>query len=96
VGRPEELKAHLGAHRTFEIRLQGLAEDFLAVVRETPGVKAAFPRDEGVVFHTEEPETVNPQVVSALVRSSARIVSLSEQKHSLEEVYLSVMGGQGT
>ena len=94
VGKPDELKAHLGQHRTYSIRLAGPVDACLAVVRDTPGVKAALVENGEIVFHTDQPETANPQVVCSLVRSNAQIVSISENTHSLEEVYFAVMREQ--
>lgn len=91
IGKPEELKTHLGEHRTYRIRLSDATDNFLAVVQGVTGVNEAFIEDSEIVFHTNEPETTNPQVVRALVQANAGVLSVSEEVHSLEEVYLALM-----
>lgn len=51
-------------------------------------------RDRGhdwVRFQASDPERVNPRIVDRMASAGVRIVTLSEIKRSLEEVYLSVM-----
>jgi len=91
VGRPEELKAHLGEQRTYRIRLSDATDNFLAIVRSVTGVDGAFIENGEIVFHTNEPEMTNPQVVRALVQANSQVLTVSEESHSLEEVYLTLM-----
>jgi len=95
VGKPEELKAHLGEHRTYRIRLTKISDDYLAVARSITGVNAAIIENGEIVFHTNKPETTNPQVVRALVQANAEVLTVSEETHSLEEVYLALMEEKG-
>ena len=44
-----------------------------------------------VRFQSTDPERTNPQIVESMAAAGVRIVTLSEVKRSLEEVYLSVM-----
>ncbi len=44
-----------------------------------------------VRFQATEPEKLNPVIVESMAAAGVRIVTLSEVKRSLEEVYLSVM-----
>ena len=96
VGKPEELKGHLGEHQTYRIRLAGAIDDHLATVRGVMGADAVS-LDENkreIVFNTSDPETVNPLVIQALVQANARLLTISEESHSLEEVYLTLMKEQ--
>lgn len=96
VGKPAELKTHLGEHRIYRIRLSDIADNYLVIVRNVHGVNSAFPGEDRkeIVFHTKEPETANPQVVQALVQANANVLTVSEEVHSLEEVYLALFKEQ--
>jgi len=96
VGKPEELKAHLGEHRIYRIRLSDIANNYLAIVQNVPGVNSAFPDEDRkeIVYHTKAPETTNPQVIQALVQANANVLTVSEEMHSLEEVYLALFKEQ--
>lgn len=99
IGEPEELKAHLGEHRIYRIRLSDIADNYLAIVQNVPGVNSAFIENmehpdedrKEIVFHTKEPEATNPQIVRELVQANAKVLTISEEAHSLEEVYLALL-----
>ena len=42
-------------------------------------------------FFLDDPETANPIVIKALVEAGAEVQFVSEVRHSLEDVYLSVI-----
>ncbi len=42
-----------------------------------------------------DPRTDNPELVRALVEEGARIISVSEESASLEDVYLQLVGEAG-
>ncbi|MFQ6040752.1 MAG: ABC transporter ATP-binding protein [Candidatus Poribacteria bacterium] len=94
VGETENLKARLGEQRTYRVLLSDATDNFLAVVRSVTGVNEAFIENGEIVFHTNEPETTNPQVLQALVQANAKILTVSEEAHSLEEVYLALLKEQ--
>jgi ABC-2 type transport system ATP-binding protein len=94
VGKPAELKAHLGEHRTYRIRLSDATDNFLAVVQSITGVNEASIENGEIVFHTNEPELTNPQIVRALVQANAKVLTVSEEAHSLEDVYLALLKEQ--
>ncbi len=47
--------------------------------------------DDWIRFQTPDPEQVNPHIIESMAAAGVRIITLSEVKRSLEEVYLSVM-----
>ena len=55
------------------------------------GVKVREQGVDWVRFQARDPAAVNPQVIERISAAGIRIVTLSEVKRSLEEVYLSVM-----
>jgi ABC-2 type transport system ATP-binding protein len=94
VGETENLKAHLGEQRTYRTRLIDITDNFLAVVQSVTGVNEAFIENGEIVFHTNEPEKTNPQVARTLVQANAEVLTISEEAHSLEEVYLALLKEQ--
>ncbi|MGA8667432.1 MAG: hypothetical protein WB804_11260, partial [Candidatus Dormiibacterota bacterium] len=51
-------------------------------------------RPEGTssyVLNVADPRTIAPQVTRALVAAGADVVSISESRHSLEDVYLQLI-----
>lgn len=47
--------------------------------------------EDWIRFQAPDPEKVNPRIVESMAAAGVRIVTLSEVRRSLEEVYLSVM-----
>ena len=68
------------------------APDHVAVVRDVPGVRGADASDGILHVGADEPETVAPEVVRALVANGADIVELRPERPSLERIYFEVMG----
>jgi ABC-2 type transport system ATP-binding protein len=69
---------------------------FAATVRGLPFVKhvEVLPGDKGageLVISLDDPAARNPAIVQALVAAGAQIQFVNELKHSLEDVYLSLM-----
>ena len=98
VGKPEELKKHLSEHYTYRIRLAGSVKNYVAIVQGVSGVNTVELDEDRqeIVFRTSDPETVNPLIIQALVRENAKLLTISEDSLSLEEVYLALMKEQET
>jgi ABC-2 type transport system ATP-binding protein len=56
-----------------------------------PFVKNARRVDNKIVVGLDDPEAHNPAIVRALVETGADVQFVGELKHSLEDVYLSLM-----
>jgi ABC-2 type transport system ATP-binding protein len=90
VGTPEGLRRSLyGRHLV--VRLRALADDYAAAVRALPGVKTASTEDRQIVIGVDNPDEVTPSIVRALVSAGADVLSVVEEKHSLEDVYLNLV-----
>jgi len=63
----------------------------LALIEGLPFVKSAQRVDNKIVASLDDPETHNPAIVRALVAAGADVQFVGELKHSLEDVYLSLM-----
>jgi ABC-2 type transport system ATP-binding protein len=92
IDSPAALRGDVGG-RGLTIRLRdGVAPDHVAVVRDVPGVRGADASDGILHVGADEPETVAPEVVRALVANGADIVELRPERPSLERIYFEVMG----
>jgi ABC-2 type transport system ATP-binding protein len=91
VGRPDELRERLFTRSLVVETLTPIStpDD---VFNSTDGVESWRP--DGVssyVLTVADPRNVAPQVTRALVTAGADVVSISESRHSLEDVYLQLI-----
>jgi ABC-2 type transport system ATP-binding protein len=79
--------------RGLTIRLRdGTVGGQVDAVRAVRGVRAAEATDSVIHVGTDEPETVAPAVVRALVANGADIVELRPEQPTLERIYFEIMG----
>jgi ABC-2 type transport system ATP-binding protein len=91
VGRPDELRERLFSRSLIVETLTPLAAP-ADVFKSTDGVEHW--RLEGTssyVLDVTDPRTIAPKVTRALVGAGADVVSISESRHSLEDVYLQLI-----
>jgi len=67
------------------------ARTFVPVVQSLPFVTDVTVEDSRLVMQVEQPEEQNPILVKALVSAGAEVQFVTEVKHSLEEVYFSLI-----
>ena len=90
IGRPDELRDRLFT-KTLLIRTADPLPD-PAQVFVVPGVEHWQPDgDAGYLLTVNDARTAAPQVTRALVAAGADVLSLSEGRHSLEDVYLELI-----
>jgi len=90
VDTPANLRNRLFG-RTVVFHLRQADESTLALVRGLPFIKNAQRVDNKIVAGLDDPEAHNPAIVRALVETGADVQFVGELKHSLEDVYLSLM-----
>jgi len=56
-------------------------------------VRTAHAEGDTLTLELEDPETRNPELVDALAAAGARIRYVERLQHSLEDVYLRLVGG---
>jgi ABC-2 type transport system ATP-binding protein len=91
IGRPDELRERLFA-RTLSVRT-------LAPLSEPGRIFGGLPAVDGwredaaaaYVVTVSEPTIAAPAVARALVAAGADVLSISESRHSLEDVYLELV-----
>ncbi|MFI5287887.1 MAG: ATP-binding cassette domain-containing protein [Candidatus Dormibacteria bacterium] len=91
VGRPDELRERLFTRSLVVETLYPLvAPD--DVFSSTDGVESWRPEGpSSYMLSVTDPRSIAPQVTRALVAAGADVVSISESRHSLEDVYLQLI-----
>ncbi len=77
--------------RTVEFQLKRVEPALADRARAWPFVKHVEVEDNRLRLALDEPETANPVIVKALVEAGAEVQFVSEVRHSLEDVYLSLI-----
>jgi len=90
VDSPTNLRNRLFG-RTVVFHLRYADDSTLALVKGLPFIKNAQRVDNKIVAGLDDPEAHNPAIVRALVETGADVQFVGELKHSLEDVYLSLM-----
>jgi ABC-2 type transport system ATP-binding protein len=92
IDSPAALRGSIGA-RGLSVRLGGPpTADQLGAVRAIDGVTAATSNDGVLRVGADDPESVAPHVVRALVTAGGDIVEVRTERTSLEQIYFDVMG----
>jgi len=93
IGRPDELRDRLFA-KTLTVRTRDPLDEPGGVFTGLPAVEA-WRQDgaAGYILTVSDPTAAAPAVTRALVAANADVLSISESRHSLEDVYLELIGG---
>ena len=92
IDSPAALRGALGGHG-LSVRLrQAVSSEQFGAVRAVHGVRGAAMGDGVLQVGADEPESVAPDVIRALVASGADIVEVRPEQASLERVYFEIMG----
>lgn len=94
TGAPAELRRDLQGSKTI-LHLVGPQPQVLEAVRRLPFAQEAHAEGERIVIPVDDPDTQNPQIVRQAVLAGGEIRYVTEHRASLEEVYLSLVGGGG-
>ena len=74
------------------MRVEGEAGRWLPVTQGLPFVESANVHDGALALTMPDPERDNPRLVEALVGAGAAIRYVEPMEHSLEDVYLELVG----
>jgi ABC-2 type transport system ATP-binding protein len=91
VDTPANLRSSLFGRGT-RVRVAGDATAWEATARALPFVRHVDARDGALSIALDDPDTQNPPLVQALVAAGAQIRYVEPIVHSLEEVYLQLVG----
>jgi ABC-2 type transport system ATP-binding protein len=92
-GSPRELRASLFGIGTV-VRIVGDGALYVPVVRSLPFVHEVRTDGETLTVQLDDPDQRNPDLVDALRAAGARIRYVERLQHSLEDVYLRLVGGR--
>jgi ABC-2 type transport system ATP-binding protein len=81
--------------RKVVLQVANLTPEITAAVKALPFVKSAEQADGGLSIAVEKPEEQNPALVRAVLQAGGDVQFLTEMKHSLEDVYFSLVGESG-
>ena len=90
IGQPDELRAQLFT-RSLDVRVRAPLGDPKAVFDRVPGIEGWNHTPSGYMLNVADPDTAAPKLARALVAADADILSISEYRHSLEDVYLELI-----
>ncbi len=91
VGRPDELRAQL-FKRSLEVQLRAVLADPASLFSEVSAVEGWEARaSSSYLLSVSDPDAAAPEVARALVHAGADILSITESRHSLEDVYLELV-----
>ncbi len=94
VDTPTNLRKQIYGRKVV-FHLRAADDALLARVRALPFVKEAQRVENKFVLGLDDPETHNPALVRLLVEAGADVQFVGELRHSLEDVYLSLVGETG-
>ena len=93
IGETSEIRKSLWKNRVFTVTLASGFDksmaDKLAKISLIGNVK---PKKNVIQYETDKPDEANPQVVNAIVNLGGKIVTLQEERKSLEDIYLRIIG----
>ncbi|MCG8348249.1 MAG: ABC transporter ATP-binding protein [Chloroflexales bacterium] len=90
---PANLRAALFGQGT-QVRVTGDASLFAGAVRTLPFVHNVTTHDSTLSITLDDPDAYNPILIQALVQAGAAIRYVEPMQHSLEEVYLELVGNE--
>jgi ABC-2 type transport system ATP-binding protein len=94
IGKPDELRDQLFA-KTLTVRTRASLDQPDSVFGGLPAVDGWRPEGAGVyVLTVSDPAVAAPAVTRALVAAEADVLSISESRRSLEDVYVELIGAE--
>ena len=93
LDEPAALRRRLFGRAT-TIRLAGPADGYREAIVALDFVQSVAASGGDLSIELDDPQSRNPIVVRRLVEAGAEIVSVGEREHSLEEVYLQLIGDE--
>jgi ABC-2 type transport system ATP-binding protein len=95
VDSPDRLRAAL-FQQGVEVRMTSDAAGFINTAKVLPFVKNAIATDKTLTVEMDDPDGQSPALVQALIAAGAQIRSVEPISHSLEEVYMELVGAKKT
>jgi len=90
IGNPKELARGLFA-RTISITMQKIPPSLLKDISSLDFISQQQVNGNQLILNVRNPEQDNPRVVSWLIKQGLQVQFVTEEEHSLEDVYLKLM-----
>ena len=94
IGNPKDLAKGLFT-RTITITMQNIPSTLLKDIESLGLVSQAQVKGKQLILNVRNPEEDNPQVLSWLLKQGLQVQFVSEEEHSLEDVYLKLIEEAG-
>jgi ABC-2 type transport system ATP-binding protein len=88
---PDHLRLELFG-RGLEVKIIGDSHAYIEAVRALPFVRNASANDGVLQVSLDDPDAQSPSLVQALIAAGAQIRSVEPISHSLEDVYIELVG----
>jgi len=88
---PQRIKYSAYGRRVV-IRLERLSDRIASIIHGMDRVRHVESRGNELVIDVDDPETDNADIVSTIVGAGGRIQYVGEQRHTLEEAYIKLVG----
>jgi ABC-type multidrug transport system ATPase subunit len=94
VGNPKDLAKGLFT-RTINITIKKIPSTLLKDIESFSLVSQAHVQGNQLLVNVKNPEEDNPQIITWLLKQGLQIQFISEEEHSLEDVYLKLIEEAG-
>jgi ABC-2 type transport system ATP-binding protein len=92
IGETSELRKSLFTKRVFAITLlPGFDKTVIEKLSEVGSIDNLKLRKNTLQYETDKPDQVNPTIVQRIVQSGGKIVTLQEERKTLEDVYMKII-----
>ncbi|TRO55009.1 ABC transporter ATP-binding protein [Candidatus Bathyarchaeota archaeon] len=92
VGSPEDLERNISSRNTV-VHLESIIDSVLAAVKRLKAVKIVSTNENKLILEVDNPEKDNPQLVRTIVAAGGNIQYVTEERSTLEDVYLKLVRG---
>ncbi len=95
VGRMDDLRRRLGSSQTISVKVEcdTLSSAAILALQGIPGVRAAHPESFGTTVEVVPGSDVVAEITRILVENRLRIRAIRPQEPTLEDAYMSLIGG---
>jgi len=81
--------------RQVVVRLEALPDTIVETVGKLPFVEQLKQDENQLLVELKDPESNRPELVRCIVEAGGKILEVTEERHSLEEVYLALVQEEG-
>jgi ABC-2 type transport system ATP-binding protein len=93
IGETSELKKSLWKKRVFTVSLlPGFDKNAIEKLPNIVSIENLKLKKNILQYETDDPDKVNPIIVQRIVETGGEIVTLQEEKRTLEDIYMKIIG----